>query len=80
MLDKNNRTPLCLNTGLSIFSKYCKFDGKYAGYNYVQSSLIEDQVTQKQCLGIFLDEFFVGHTVRQTDKICRTFLKFGGFV
>ena len=31
LLDKNNRALLCLNTCLSIFSKYCKFDGKYAG-------------------------------------------------
>ena len=29
--ERNNRTLLCLNTGLSTFSKYCKFDGKYAG-------------------------------------------------
>ena len=43
----------------------------------MQSSSIEDQVTHKHCLSVFLDYFFVGQTVRQTDKICRTFLKFG---
>ena len=47
---------------------------------YVQSSSIKDQVTQNYRQGIFLDYFFVGHTVRQTDKIRRTFLKFCGFV
>ena len=26
LLDQSNRSLICLNTGLSIFSKYCKFD------------------------------------------------------
>ena len=56
---------LCLNTGLFIFSKHCKFDGKIHR-KYVHSSSTEDQVIQE--------------TVRQTDKIRRTFPKFGGFV
>ena len=46
----------------------------------MQSSSIKDQVSQKHSLGVFLDYFFVEHTVRQTDKICRTFPKFGSFV
>ena len=31
MPDKNNWVLLCSNNGLFVFSKHCKFDGKYAG-------------------------------------------------
>ena len=56
MPNKNNRVLLCSNTGLFIFSKHCEFDG-FDGKNArnFQSSSIEDQVSQKHCVGNFQD-------------------------
>ena len=40
ILNKNNRVLFCLNTGLFIFSKHCKFDGKYTGNIHCRQLLI----------------------------------------
>ena len=56
--DKNiYRVLLCLNTGLFIFSKHYKFDGKKTKYSGNMCNLHPLKTrSPKYCLGIFLDD------------------------
>ena len=81
--DKNNRVLLNSNTSLSKYSKHCKFDGKQPKYTGNMCNFHPLKTKSPKILSVhFLDNnfFFVGHTVRQADKIRRTVQKFASFV
>ena len=72
MPNKNNRVLLYSNTGLFKSSKHCKFDGKYNTqeimYNYHPLKTKSPKILYGHFSGL---QFFVGQTIRQTDKIHR---------
>ena len=69
----SNRVLLCLNTGLFIFSKHYKFDGKKSKYTGNMCNLYPLKTkSPKYCLGIFLDYNFL------SDILSAKLTKFGG--